>query len=138
MRRTLPLLAALCLAFAPAPFPKQRRAEDGQRDLQAMQGVWAERFADSATVTIIGDRMEYSSEDGWKLTLHARTTPRRIEAIGIGPRLAGKTRSGIYRLDKGKITICWRRGAAGKLAWPVSLAPLQKDVWVEVFTLVKP
>ena len=51
---------------------------------------------------------------------------------------AGKTRVGLYRLEKGKLIICWRRDSAGKLEWPSSLDPFHKDVWIEVFTLVKP
>jgi uncharacterized protein (TIGR03067 family) len=138
MRRILPLLAVLGLAFAPAPFPKQRRADDSQRDLQAMQGEWTEQFADSASIRIIGDRMVSSSDYAWKFTLNAKTTPRRIEAIGIGRKLVGKVRWGIYRLEKDKITICWRQGSASKPDWPISLDPAQKDVWLEVFTPVKP
>ena len=40
MRRGLPLLAVLCLAFAPAPFPRQRRPDASKGDLQAIQGKW--------------------------------------------------------------------------------------------------
>jgi uncharacterized protein (TIGR03067 family) len=137
MRRTLLLLAGLLMGFAPAPFPKQRRADDDQRDLQAMQGAWTDRFADSAAVSIVGDRMEYASDYAWKLTLNARATPKRIKAIGIGPRVVGKFRRGIYRLEKDKIIICWSRGSVAKMEWPINLDHLHKDVWVEVFTAVK-
>jgi uncharacterized protein (TIGR03067 family) len=138
MRRALPLFAPLCLAFAPAPFPKQRCADDSQRDLQAMQGEWTERFADSATVTIIGDRMVYSSDSAWKLTLHTKANPRRVAATGVGSKLAGKARWGVYCLEKDKLTICWRQGSVSKPDWPISLDPAQKGVWIEVFTPVKP
>jgi uncharacterized protein (TIGR03067 family) len=139
MRLALPPLAALCLALAPLPFPKQQPPDAAsQGDLQAMQGVWAERFADSAAVTITGDRMEYSPDFAWKLTLNAKVNPRQIKAIGVGSEVAGKTRLGIYRLEGGKLIIGWRRQPAGKLDWPSSLDPIQKDVWVEVFTPVKP
>ena len=137
MRRVLPLLVGLLIGFAPAPQPKQR-PEDSQRDLQAMQGAWTERFADSATVTINGHRMVYSSDYAWKITLNAKANPKRIEAIGVGSEVAGKTRFGIYRLEGDKLIICWRRKSAGKLDWPTSLDPIQKDVWIEVFTPVKP
>ena len=124
-------------AFAPAPLPKRGRADDSQSDLRAMQGVWAERFADSAAVTIAGDRMECHPDHVWKLTLNGRTNPKRIEAVGIVSEVAGKTRSGIYRLEGGKLVICWRRESAGKLDWPPSLDPFHKDVWIEVFTQIK-
>src|SRR5947208_2033134 len=39
MRRALLLLAVLCLAFAPAPFPRPDR-RPGCADLKAMQGEW--------------------------------------------------------------------------------------------------
>jgi uncharacterized protein (TIGR03067 family) len=40
MRRTLPLLALLSLAFAPAPFPKRQAADAAAGDLKTMQGAW--------------------------------------------------------------------------------------------------
>jgi uncharacterized protein (TIGR03067 family) len=138
MRRVLLLIVVLSLGFAPAPFPKQRRADDSQRDLQAMQGKWTAEFADSASITIVGDRMVYTADYGWKFTLNAKTTPKRIEALGAGPSLAGKTRLGIYRLEKDKLTICWRQDSVSKPDWPMSFEPAQKDVWIEVFTPVKP
>ena len=67
-----------------------------------------------------------------------RAAPRRVAATGVGSENAGKTRVGLYRLEKGKLIICWRRDSAGKLEWPSSLDPFHKDVWIEVFTLVKP
>jgi uncharacterized protein (TIGR03067 family) len=137
MRHALLLLAIVCLAFAPAPLPKQRRADDSQRDLQAMQGVWAERFSGSAAVTIVGDRMQYHPDHVWKLTLHTRADPRRVAATGVGSENAGETRRGVYRLEKDKLTICWSQGSVGWPDWPSSLDPFHKDVWIEVFTLVK-
>jgi uncharacterized protein (TIGR03067 family) len=136
MRRVLPLLALLALAFAPAPLPRRAGPDDGRRDLQAMQGTWA-RMIGSAAVTIAGDRMEYHPDHAWKLRLNARANPRRIEAVGIGSEVAGQTRSGIYRLEEGKLIICWGQGSVGNLDWPASLDPFQKDLWIEVFTLVK-
>jgi uncharacterized protein (TIGR03067 family) len=138
MPRAALLVVLLSIAFAPAPFPRQRRVDDGPRDLQAMQGTWAERFADSAAVTIAGDRMEYHPDHVWKLRLNARANPRRIEAAGIGSGVAGQVRRGIYRLEKGKLIICWGRRSDDDLVWPASLDPFHKDVWIEVFTLVKP
>jgi uncharacterized protein (TIGR03067 family) len=140
MRRILPLLALalLSLAFAPAPFPKSRNTDSTKEDMKAMQGEWAGQFADSALITIVGDRMVYTSDYGWKFTLNAKTTPKRIEAFGFGPGLAGKTHLGIYRLEKDKLTICWRLNSAGKLDWPVSDNPVQKDVWLQVFKRQKP
>jgi uncharacterized protein (TIGR03067 family) len=138
MRRTLLLLAGLLMGFAPAPLPRQERPDAAsQGDLQAMKGAWIERFSGSAVVTIMGDRMEYASNYAWKLTLNAKTSPKRIKAVGVGSEVAGKTRSGIYRLEGGKLIICWRRQLAGKLDWPSSLDPFHKDVWIEVFTPVK-
>ena len=137
MRHALPLLAVLCLAFAPAPLPKQCHA-DSQRELQAMQGAWIERFSGSAVVTIIGDRMEYSPNYTWKLMLYTKANPKRVTATGVGSEVAGETRQGIYRLEGEKLTICWRRNSVSKLEWPVSDAPFHKDFWIEVFSRVKP
>jgi uncharacterized protein (TIGR03067 family) len=138
MRRTLPLLAGLLMGFAPAPVPNPQRPDASQRELQAIQGGWTERFADSTVVTIVADRMEYSSDSTWKLTLYPKLNPRQIKAVGVGYEVAGQTRFGIYRLEGDKLIICWRRELAGKLDWPTSLDPIQKDVWIEVFTRVKP
>src|SRR5262245_29871738 len=136
MRRVLPLHAVFLLGFAPAP-PYRPMPDSSKEDLKAMQGVWTERFADSAAVTIIGDRMEYSPNYAWKLTLYTKANPRRVAATGVGSEVAGKTRWGIYRLEGGKLIICWRRELAGKLEWPSSLDPIHKDVWIQVFTPVK-
>jgi hypothetical protein len=115
MRHVLLALAALSLAFAPLPFPKQQPPGAASRfDLQAMQGAWTERFADSAAVTITGDRMAHTADHAWR------------------------TRVGIYRLEGSKLIICWRRQPAGELVWPSSLDPIHTDVWIEVFTPVKP
>src|SRR4051794_35151271 len=107
MRYVLLLLAVLLMGFAPAPLPKRPDAAS-QADLQAMQGVWTERFADSAAVTITGDRMDYSPNYTWKITLNAKANPRQIRAIGVGSEVAGKTRFGTYRLEEDKLIICWR------------------------------
>ena len=138
MRRVLLLIVVLSLAFAPIPKPKSRKTDSTKEDLKAMQGEWAEQFADSTLITIVGDRMVYTSDYGWKFTLNAKTTPKRIESFGVGPRLGGKTRLGIYRLEKDKLTICWRLDSVGKPDWPVSFDPAQKDVWLQVFERVKP
>jgi uncharacterized protein (TIGR03067 family) len=137
MRRVLPLLAVLLAGFAPVP-PYRPMPESSKVDLKAMQGVWTERFADSAAVTITGDRMEHTPNYAWKLTLHAKANPKRVAATGVGSENAGKTRWGIYRLEGGKLIICWRRELDGKLEWPSSLDPIHKGVWIEVFTPVKP
>jgi uncharacterized protein (TIGR03067 family) len=125
------------MGFAPAPVPHPQRPDAGQRELQAMQGEWTERFADSAAVTIVGDRLVHTSDYAWKLALYPKLDPKRIVAGGIGPKLAGQTRQGIYRLEGDKLIICWRRESAGKLEWPTSIDPFQKDFWIEVYTRVK-
>jgi uncharacterized protein (TIGR03067 family) len=137
MRRTLPLLAGLLMGFTPAPVPHPQRPDAGQRELQAMQGAWIERFSGSAVVTIVGDRMVHTSDCAWKLTLYPKLNPRQIKAVGIGSEVAGQTRLGIYRLEGEKLIICWRREPAGKLDWPASLDPFHKDFWIKVYTRLK-
>jgi uncharacterized protein (TIGR03067 family) len=137
MRRILPLLAVFLVGFAPVP-PYRPMPDTSKDDLKAMQGVWTERFADSAAVTITGDRMESSPNYAWKLTLYTKANPRRVAATGVGAEVVGKVRWGIYRLEKGKLIICWRRDLAAMPDWPSSLDPIHKDVWIEVFTPVKP
>jgi uncharacterized protein (TIGR03067 family) len=41
MRRVLPLVAVLCLAFAPAPFPKPYQSNV---DFKKLQGMWVQTY----------------------------------------------------------------------------------------------
>ncbi len=46
MHRVLPLVAILCLAFAPAPFPRPSNGRDDPKpdDLKRMQGTWLSAY----------------------------------------------------------------------------------------------
>ena len=48
--------------------------------------------------------MVFSADDAWKLTLDAKATPRRIEAVGAVPRLVKEGFWGVYRLEKDKLS----------------------------------
>jgi uncharacterized protein (TIGR03067 family) len=147
-RRTLPCLAsaALSLAFAPAPLPKP---DSNKVDLKAMQGKWTRtllvmggsttRQARGAevTVTLKGDRMEFSASDVWKLTLDAKARPRRIGLRGAVPRVAKHLFLGVYRLEGDKLTICCRPVPDAKGKRPASFDPAQPGVWLEVFERIK-
>jgi uncharacterized protein (TIGR03067 family) len=120
MRCFLPLLAVLCLAFAPVPFPKPAKPDPGKADLKKLQGTWAvsrrtingaDQTARSSdmTVVITGDRIRFvvggDPRTEWTFTLDPTKQPRlldRSKVWGKGAANAGKTGPsyrGIYRLD---------------------------------------
>jgi uncharacterized protein (TIGR03067 family) len=122
MRRILPLLAVLCLAFAPLPFPKPDRSD---ADLKALQGEWhralvtIDRVVHSevgseTTIVIAGDRMKYSvagrPTNEWEFTLDRKARPPRFDRKGLKGHAAGLTYLGIYRIDGDGFTLCSRDG----------------------------
>src|SRR4051794_35673150 len=68
MSRVLPLIAALCLAFAPAPLPRRKPAPADEFSLAHFQGYWTfTRFDEGGTVKgvrVQGDRWTYVNRDG--------------------------------------------------------------------------
>jgi uncharacterized protein (TIGR03067 family) len=90
MRRFLPLLVLLSLAFAPAPLPRPERKAD---DSKKMQGRWVlvSRLYEGrqtshvvAAVEVEGDRWTYVNAKGdWrasgKMTLDTSKVPRRLD-----------------------------------------------------------
>ena len=96
----MPLLAVLCLAFAPAPFPKPAR---GKSDLERLKGSW---FGDGGLeARFDGDRLTYYRNgelvNVYRVTLNAAATPKAIDLKGIGGGAAdGRSYLGIYRLEK--------------------------------------
>jgi uncharacterized protein (TIGR03067 family) len=115
MRRILPQLALLCLAFAPAPFPKP---DTGKEDLKKMQGVWVlvSRTCEGkpvshivATIEINGAQFTYIDATGswkrtWLLSLDAKKAPRHFDAKCKHPPF--ELMRGIYKLEGAALIMC--------------------------------
>src|SRR5262245_57450623 len=116
MRRALPLLAVLSLAFAPAPLPRKERAND----LDRLRGEWTlvsmtvRGFSDPAApdaAIIEGGRITYFKggrvASVWTLSVGTRSAPRRCVMRGPGDtqRLVA---AGVYALDGDVLTMCYR------------------------------
>ena len=131
------LATALCLAFAPAPFPKSGRPAGNEDDLKKLQGKWLRvqsngQPTDRAPATITGDRMQFSSaSDAWILKLDATKSPRRIDFVKVGEK--GNFYRGVYRVEGDTFTYSIRYGASEENR-PLSL-DLDKrgDAWVQVY-----
>jgi uncharacterized protein (TIGR03067 family) len=87
LRTAVPLLTALCVAFAPLPFPG---ADTSKADLERMQGAWVLAYAHQK-----GVREEVTQESVWvikgdRLTTSLDGKPGSVCTI----RLDGRTRPG--------------------------------------------
>jgi uncharacterized protein (TIGR03067 family) len=117
MRRVLPLLAIVCLAFAPAPFPKAERPPDAQK----MRGKWARvrlyngtalvpEEPGEVTVVIDGGIVAFCRggqvHTRWMLVLDARQSPRSLDLVGLDEN-KGYVLHGIYRLEADVFTCCY-------------------------------
>ncbi len=112
MRRAIPLLAVLTLAFAPVP-PYRPKPDTGKEDLKAMQGDWrmtgflidgwSRQEKDFFPIKMDGNRLSGVSTPPVEVTLDARARPKRID-MKVS---SGRTIEGIYRIEGGEVTICW-------------------------------
>jgi uncharacterized protein (TIGR03067 family) len=142
MRRIfLPLVAGLCLAFAPAPFP--RPMKPGQSDLKALQGEWdrdrvtiggilySEKGRETS-ILIAQDRMKYAvagkPTNEWVFTLNKDTKPPELDRKGVKGAALGFTYRGIYRLEGDTFTLCSRDNVR-----PMDFDTPGTGVYVEVF-----
>jgi uncharacterized protein (TIGR03067 family) len=113
MRRVLPLLAVLSLAFAPAPFPRPEKRDPSTEDLKWMQGTWDDvSIPEGQVIVIAGDKMSLYSGDRSPRTLRihldARKSPRTIDARALDARdtdETSSTRPGVYKLEGGTLLI---------------------------------
>jgi uncharacterized protein (TIGR03067 family) len=135
---TLCLAAVLCLAFAPAPFPKSARTASNEDDLTKLQGRWMRVLSngdrDHVQVTITGNRMQFPGEagrDAWILKLDPTRKPRRIDFVHVGDK--NSFFLGVYRLEGDTFTYSVRSRASEDNR-PLNL-DLDKrgDAWVQVY-----
>src|SRR3954452_14202870 len=113
MRRVLPLLVLMSLAFAPAPFPRSERRTAPVND---MIGVWG-------SLVITHDRMTYGPQGGpydWALKVNPRASPRTFDVTGIGQGNWGAEYRGIYKIEGDVLTLTYNVAAGPR---PTSFEP---------------
>jgi uncharacterized protein (TIGR03067 family) len=147
MRRALPLLTLLCLAFAPAP-PYRPKPDRSKEDLQKLQGAWRRvritidgeahsEVGRETTILIAEDRMKYAvvgkPTNEWVFSLDGKARPPRLDRQGIKGAANGLTYLGVYRLAGDGFVLCSREGAR-----PADFGGAGAGVYVEVYERVKP
>jgi uncharacterized protein (TIGR03067 family) len=149
MHRALLLLAVVCLAFAPAPFPKPKKPDLRKADLKRMQGEWTcvsfiiagvrqDLSTHTRTARVKGNLMAFGRpEDTWRLTLDATGVPGRIDFHRVKPLGGIDLIRGVYRLDGDMLTICWRLSKEEKDR-PTGFDLAQPNVWVHVYKRQEP
>jgi uncharacterized protein (TIGR03067 family) len=113
MRRVLPLLSILCLAFAPVPFPKPDRRTP--KDLAAMRGEWEVischingglASTDGHTAVFDGNRLHRLTEGRttikWIVTLDSSKKPKWMDLKDAN--VPGRTLLCIYKLEGDTLT----------------------------------
>ena len=149
MRRFLPLIAVLSLAFAPAPFPRPLKLDPGKEDLKKMQGEWVEiaRNSDGVpiesirgnwSVMVVGDRISWRHSGDeytrWRVTLDTSKSPRAMTLTNEAPAdRVGVIAHSRYRVEGDTLTYC--RAFDGAL--PASLEPGQ-GVLVSLYKRKRP
>ncbi len=123
MRRLFPLLAALSLGFAPAPFLAQKPTSV-EADLKALEGEWeqvseavdggapmpppypiSDVFAGGRLATTHGG--EVASR--WRVTLSPTATPKAMDILGESPdNFHGLLIRLVYRIEGDMLTVCYR------------------------------
>jgi uncharacterized protein (TIGR03067 family) len=146
MRCILPLLTAVLLGFAPAPFPRVDRTK---ADLKKLQGEWVRvshavggnpLSPQETTLVIAGDRLEYGEhpgKEGWEIVLNAQTTPKRFDRTWRrSQNLPSACWIGVYSLQGDTLTICSVRNADDEDR-PTNLDGKLPGQVLEVFTRLK-
>jgi uncharacterized protein (TIGR03067 family) len=148
MRRFLPLLVLLSLAFAPAPLPKpDRRA--GCADLKAMQGTWYrtsviangiehERTPGGTKIVITDTHLQFPSPlDAWTITLDAKKSPKHFDYVGNSHYTNDTIFRGIYRLEGDTLILCCNKGPRVEDR-PTKFESSKDSVWIQVFKRKQP
>jgi uncharacterized protein (TIGR03067 family) len=134
MRRVLPLLVLLTLAFAPAPPPRRERAQGRP---ERIEGHWRQVSGPNVGVLLVVEpgRMTFS---GWKgvdptsrvvydLTVDPRKRPATYDVAYQGRKEPAFL--GIYKLEGDTLTCCNRLAGHGR--------PAAFEGAVEVYRRVK-
>ena len=112
IRHSLILIAALSLGFAPAPVyrPKPETKPD---DMKLLLGSW-ESVPPNGGVEISSGRIIYNRSNIYTLTLDPNARPPAYDLSGIAGGTAGRTFTGIYKLEGDTLTLCYNAGTANR------------------------
>jgi uncharacterized protein (TIGR03067 family) len=115
VRRVLPLIAVLCLAFAPAPFPKR-----AVNDLKQLQGMWVLSFTSysgkPARVTdlrwiVSGNKLTIAEEGSihhWTFTLNPAPSTKEVDMrTPSGEKAGDLLLKAIYTVDRDTLKVCY-------------------------------
>jgi uncharacterized protein (TIGR03067 family) len=131
-------VAALSLAFAPAPLPRPQRGREGD-DLARLQGVWENVNHNGRPYPqgrdlpeVKGDVWRHNTPlDSWTITLDPHSRPKRIDLHGRNDK--GVFFRGIYKIEGDTFTYSLRR-MAQEHERPESFEPHPEHApWVSVF-----
>ena len=115
MRNCTIFLAALSLAFAPAPFP---RPDPSKEDLKKLQGTWLKVYSvpagngeNEGLLVIAKQRMSYTlpgmPTGEYEFQVNAKKKPKLFDFKGTGGLVQGNEYRGIYELDGDTLKFCY-------------------------------
>src|SRR5262245_25958404 len=114
MRRLLPPLVVLCLAFAPAPFPKRDRQS---KELLALYGVWDNKGGDRLEFTPTHMKSLRNTGFQYHLSVNPSTNPKTYDLTGVkGTAAEGMSWKGIYKVEGDTLTRHYRTANKGRPA----------------------
>jgi uncharacterized protein (TIGR03067 family) len=140
-----PLLAALSLAFAPAPLPRPGASKE---DLKKMQGRWnlvACQCGGRPTgmplegeacfaIIIVGNRLTYrvgtGEGDEWLVTLRGAISPAGLDMQTTKKSATITKIKAVYSLKGDTLIVCHNNGSGDR---PRTIDSRESGHWVEVF-----
>jgi uncharacterized protein (TIGR03067 family) len=138
MHRILPLLAVLCLGFAPAPFPRDREAAE----LKKLQGDWVEVYSVMEGVKAVRDTAFTVSRNRvalvttrYAIKLDASRHPARLDLVGVDGAIKGEVVLGVYQIKDDSWTICY---SSAEIARPTTFDGSRPGHYLHVFKRKKP
>jgi uncharacterized protein (TIGR03067 family) len=132
MRRLLPLLVLLCLAFAPAPLPKRDRQSKG---MLALVGVWDNKGGDRIEFTPTHMKSIRYPRIQYHLRVDPTANPKTYDLIGVvGTGAEGMSWKGIYKVEGDTLTRHYRPANNGR---PASFEDRTPNTIIAVHTRVR-
>jgi uncharacterized protein (TIGR03067 family) len=143
MRRILPLLALLSLAFAPAPFPKPKKQVDG---LKALEGKWKilSRTHEGRNVSHVVDTVEVTAgrwtyynatrtwSAAWTVSLAGKGGPPW--SFDTKAEKSNSVSFGVFDIKGDTLTRCYTRTTTDR---PKDFDGSKPGRWLEVYQRIK-